>query len=297
MKQIILGTDWWTDCDDAVALRLLARAHQAGELRLLGIGINACMEDSVTSLEGFLNTEGVTDIPLGIDLAATDYGGEPPYQKRLARHAQRYRSNLDAEDAVRLYRRCLAESDGPVELVEIGFLQVVADLLESPADDLSPKSGRELVAEKVSGLWVMAGRWDLEVGKENNFSRNQRAARAGERFCRLCPVPVTFLGWEVGTEVITGGVLDPQDPLHLALCDFGCPEGRKSWDPMLALLAVIGDEEAAGYLSVQGTAQVDPISGENRFTETLKGLHRYVKMKHPPLFYEERINERIRSRA
>ena len=26
MKNFILGTDWWTDCDDAVALRLLTRA-------------------------------------------------------------------------------------------------------------------------------------------------------------------------------------------------------------------------------------------------------------------------------
>ena len=51
MKKIILGTDWWTDCDDAVALRLLARAHKNEEIQLLGIGINACMEDSVSSME------------------------------------------------------------------------------------------------------------------------------------------------------------------------------------------------------------------------------------------------------
>ena len=43
MKNILLGTDWWTDCDDAVAVRLLARAHKAGEIKLIGIGINACM--------------------------------------------------------------------------------------------------------------------------------------------------------------------------------------------------------------------------------------------------------------
>ena len=43
MRQILLGTDWWSDCDDAVAVRLLARAAKAGEVRLLGIGVNACM--------------------------------------------------------------------------------------------------------------------------------------------------------------------------------------------------------------------------------------------------------------
>ena len=297
MKKIILGTDWWTDCDDAVALRLLARAHKNREIELLGIGINACMEDSVASMEGFLNTEGVAGIPLGIDSAATDYGGEPPYQKRLTAYAKSLRSNGDAEDAVRLYRRLLAECDGPVEIVEIGFLQVVADLLESEGDELSPKSGRELVAEKVSQMWVMAGRWDVEKGKENNFCRNQRAIHGGERFCRLCPVPVTFLGWEIGTVVITGGGLCDSDPLHQVLCDFGSPEGRKSWDPMLALLAVIGDCEAAGYEAVRGTARVDAHTGENTFLPSPSGLHRYVKMKMLPAFYKEQINQRIRSQA
>lgn len=293
MKKIILGTDWWTDCDDAVAMRLLARAHKAGEIELLGVGINACMEDSVTSLDGFLNTEGIDALPIGIDLAATDYGGEPPYQKRLTAYAKRYRSNADAEDAVRLYRRLLSESDSAVELVEIGFLQVVSALLQSKPDDISPKSGLALVSEKVSKIWVMAGRWDVDCGKENNFCRNPRAISAGEIFCRLCPVPVTFLGWEVGTLVVSGGTLADQDILHHVLCDFGSPEGRKSWDPMLALLAVIGNEEKAGYDTVTGTATLNAETGENHFTERADGLHAYVKMKMPPAYYEEQINQRI----
>ena len=90
MRNIILGTDWWTDCDDAVALRMLARAHKKGEICIKGIGINGCMEYSVTSVEGFLYTEGVDDIPLGIDLDGTDFGGNPPYQKRLAEYAKKF---------------------------------------------------------------------------------------------------------------------------------------------------------------------------------------------------------------
>ena len=108
MRTFILGTDWWTDCDDAVALRLLLRSVKAGKIRLAGIGINACMEHSVTSMDGFLAKEGVNDIPIGIDLAATDYGGNKKYQAGLAPYATRYRCNEDAEDAVRLYRRILA---------------------------------------------------------------------------------------------------------------------------------------------------------------------------------------------
>ena len=120
MRGFILGSDWWTDCDDAVALRIIVRAHKKGEICIKGIGLNGCMEHSVTSLEGFLNTEGVDDIPIGIDLEATDFGGNPPYQKRLSGYAKKYNSNDNAENAVRLYRRILSESTERIEIIEIG---------------------------------------------------------------------------------------------------------------------------------------------------------------------------------
>ena len=48
MRNMILGTDWWTDCDDAVAVRLVCRAVKEQKIRLLGVGINACMEITST---------------------------------------------------------------------------------------------------------------------------------------------------------------------------------------------------------------------------------------------------------
>lgn len=203
MRNIILGTDWWTDCDDVVALRLLTRAHKAKEINLLGIVINACMEYSVTSLEGFLNTENVYDIPIGIDLEATDFGGKPPYQQRLSHFSKKYQCNADAEDAVRLYRTTLANADSPIELIEIGYPQVLTAVLQSDPDDICNLSGIELVKTKVSKIWMMAGKWDRNPDKENNFARNARSRNAANILCSLCPVPITFLGWEAGANVIT----------------------------------------------------------------------------------------------
>ena len=40
MRRFILGTDWWTDCDDAVALRLLTSFVKRGDAQLLGVAIN-----------------------------------------------------------------------------------------------------------------------------------------------------------------------------------------------------------------------------------------------------------------
>ncbi len=294
MRNFILGTDWWTDCDDAVALRMLARAHKAGEICLKGVGINACMEYSVASLEGFLNAEGVRDIPIGIDLEGTDFRGKPPYQERLAALSEEYHSNTDAADAVRLYRQILSDSTEQIEIVEIGFLQVIANVLKSGPDDLSPLNGIDLVKEKVSKIWVMAGKWDEPDGKENNFERNARSRVAGSYFCEFCPVPVTFLGWEIGWDVVTGGILKEGDILRQVLVDHKSYNGRSSWDPMLALMAIVGDEETAGYDVVRGTARVDAESGANNFEVSENGKHAYVVKNRDNEFYVDMIHQRIR---
>ncbi len=295
MRELIFGTDWWTDCDDLAALRILLRAHKNGEIRLLGVGINACMEYSAASVDGFINLHSVRDIPLGIDLKATDFEGTHlKYQKTLSHSAVKYKSNEDAEDAVRLYRRLLSESRGNVEIVEVGFLQVFADLLMSGPDDISPETGLSLVKSKVKKVWVMAGKWDEEGGKEHNFCNNHRSIRGGEIFCEMCPVPVTFLGFEIGIKVVTGDKLSHDDFLYKSFCEHGSEKGRYSWDPMTALMAVIGDEERAGYDTVTGKARLDGATGKNYFTKDKNGLHKYVKMKYSPDYYENMINSRLR---
>ncbi len=289
MRSFILGTDWWTDCDDAVALRLITRAAKAKEIQILGIGINACMENSVASLKAFLLAEGMDSIPIGIDQDATDFGGNPPYQKRLAERMPNV-TNADAEEAVRLYRRLLAQANEPIEIIEIGYLQVISSVLQSKADDISEKSGLELFREKVSKVWVMAGKWDADGEKENNFCRNIRSRIAGRDFCELCPVPVTFLGWEVGFGVITGNHLDHNDHLYTVLHDHGSRNGRHSWDPMLVLMSLIGDEGKAGYKTVVGTASVDSESGKNYFIKSDAGNHKFVIKQRENCFYGEQIN-------
>lgn len=290
MKKFILGTDWWTDCDDCVALRLLSRAHKLSEAKLLGVVINACMPYSAASLDGFLTLDGISDIPIGIDTEATDFGGKPPYQANLAPHATKYRSNLDAEDPVKLYRRLLEASDTPTEIIEIGYLQVFANLLDSPPDEISEKSGLELVREKVTRVWCMAGKWDADGEKENNFARNPRAVFGARKFLQSCPVPITLLGFEVGFDVLSGTDLSDGDHLRQALKDHGSETGRSSWDPMLTLLALVGDAELAGYKEIRGTASLDT-EGRNYFEISDTGMHSYVVKTRPNDFYKNSINE------
>ena len=290
MRHLLLGTDWGEDCDDAVAVRLLARAHRAGKIALCGIGINTRFDASVPSLTAFLEREGV-QIPIGIDRGCPELQGRITYQKRLAAYRPDV-TNDDAEEAVRLYRRLMAEAEEPIEIMEIGFLQVIAGALASGADDISPLTGAELFRAKVAHVWIMGGRWDVDSGKEYNFSRDAMACGAAAAFVADCPVPITFLGWEVGATVITGAGLPEGDTLHDVLVDYGSPNGRMSWDPMLVHLAMIGDPAAAGYTTVHGRATVEPETGVNHFAVG-EGDHRYVVKAKEDAFYAEAINELI----
>ena len=286
MRKFILDTDWWTDCDDAVAIRLLCNAHTAKEAELLGININACMPFSIPSLDVFTRDCGV-DVPLAIDHSAVGFAGNPPYQEHLAVFGNPRRDNAGVPDSIDFYMQLLAQAgDASVEILSIGFTQVFAGLLRHP-------EGRKLVEKKVSHLWIMAGKWDEDGGREYNFYKNELTCRSGMELCRDWPTPITFLGWEVGNSVLTGGNLPEGDLLRQVMADHGSVNGRSSWDPMLVLLALTGDPERAGYRCVYGTASVEESDGSNHFKVDPDGLHRYVIKLRDDAFYAEAVNSRL----
>lgn len=295
----LVGTDWWTDCDDVVAMGILCWAQKKHIIQMEAIGINACMEYSVASLDSFLKSEGVTNLPIGIDLEATDFGGSPPYQKNMVRDLEHYLNNSDCEDAVSMYRKILATSKEKLDIIEIGYPQVLANVLKSKGDDISPLCGCDLIQNKVNKLWMMAGNWEnLEEGFENNFARNARSREAGHSICDHWPTPITFLGWEVSNMILTGGnLLSQEDMIYRALCDHGSSSGRSSWDPMLVLLACIQEEEKAGYTTVRGKASVDPVTGKNHFEVNAHGKHCFVRKSMPDEYYKEMINTILEDRV
>ena len=290
MRNFILGTDFGEDSDDCVAIRILARAHKKGQINLLGIGINTLTEYSAPALYTFLKKEG-TMCEIGIDKCNTQELRKVSYQIRLAKETDK--TNDDFYDAVRLYRKLIAESDGPVEILEIGFLQVIYGALMSEPDDISPKTGMELFREKVSHVWIMGGRWTHQGGREYNLSEFPFARVGSHGFVKACPCEITFLGWEIGSNLITGDNLQRDDFLHIALDDHGSGDGRESWDPMLIVLALHGDVKKAGYKSVRGNATVDE-NGLNYFEEKADGPHEYVIKLYDDSYYKNEINELIK---
>ena len=290
VKNIIHGTDWWTDCDDVVAMRILARAHKIGLINLLGISADAVKSSTAASIDAFLLNEGVK-CEIGIDREFVPDKVRENYQEMLINYPHNV-ENADCIDSVKLYRKCLASCEGKVNITEVGFLQVLHKLLLSGPDEYSPLNGTELVKQKVETLWLMAGKWDVQGGKEYNIVNTPESRRAAAYICENCPVPVAFLGFEIGCDVLTGQFLSDDDMLKKAININKNGRPSFSWDPMLCLLAVLGAEKA-GYDLVRGKASVNPESGENYFEKCDDGNHFYVVRREKPEYYSDMINSLI----
>lgn len=289
-KPVIFDTDWWTDVDDACAIRILCDAHQRGDVNLLGICLSAINGTSVQSLDAFLRHEGCPGVELGADKQATDFNGKPSYHQTIIDMCAdpEVRSLDDCEDCVSFYRRLLSVSRSKVDIIAVGYPNALSRLLESTPDKYSRLNGEQLVRKKVRHLWMMAGNYP--EGKENNFRRTERSRQAGHIICDKWPTDVTFLGFELGIQVVAGGKLPEDDVLHAALAAHGSAAGRYAWDPMTTLMAITGDPAAEGYDCVTGTNRVDASDGSNVFTASPEGRHRYVTLARDPQWFVDRLD-------
>ena len=289
-RSIIFGTDWWTDCDDVAALDLLLKAHRYGLIDLKAIGINSVMKYSAPSLRAVCEQYGLGGIPIGLDSRARRKGSFCLYQKTLAAFCSPGFSNSDCPEAYKLYRSTLASLQGKAVIVDVGFPQIIMELLQSRPDESSDLDGIELVKEKVSEIILMGGRWDKNPGREYNFFAYKLNREAAAYICEHCPVPLTFLGYEVGKDVVTGGKAVP-GLTGIAYAAHLSRGGRPSWDPMAALFSIVGDAEKAGYRRIRGKAAVDPKSGQNRFEACDSGNHSYLVKEKEACFYKDQIDE------
>lgn len=288
-KAVIFDTDWWTDVDDACAIRILQSARKDGLVDIKGICLSALDEYSVESLSAFMNYEGMDGIPIGADKEATDFPGESCFHEYLAKNGPEaaFKSAGEVEDAVDFYRRILSESRRKVDIIVVGFPNTVARLLESKPDRYSRLDGARLVRRKAGTLWIMAGKYP--DGSEHNFNLTERSRKAGAKVCKEWPGKVVFLGFEIGNKVQAGGTLPEDDLLRKVLILHHDFNGRDAWDPMTVYMACLGSPEKAGFNAIRGMNVVNPEDGSNVFTEG-KGRHFYVTFKESPDVFKSALD-------
>lgn len=282
---IIFDTDMGPDYDDVGAITLLHALADSGQARILAT-IASTKYPRVGPVLSVLNTYfGRPDLPIAVPKgAAVDEADRQRWSDTLvARYPHRIRSNDDTPDAVPLYRQILArQPDRSVTIVTVGFLTNLANLLRSPADAVSPLTGRQLVERKVARLVCMAGAFPK--GREFNVFRD---APASVTVYEQWPTPVLLSGFEIGQKVKTGLPLvqnariqnsPVKDVFRISIpLDKEDQNGRMSWDQTAVLVAVKGP--APYYTTRSGRMTVQP-DGRNGWDTAGQG-HQYLVEQWP----------------
>ncbi|GGM62157.1 nucleoside hydrolase [Microbacterium saperdae] len=271
---LLIETDVYSDVDDIGALAVACALSAAGRAKILSIGVNTPSRFGPLAVRALLD-ELACDAPIG-DLGWRD---DSVYSHDFARfvaetfaHADRAES-AEPEPAWRVHRRALAgAASESVTAISLGLFDNFVALLDSPPDELSPLTGRELVHDRVHRTVAMAG--TFPTGTEFNMAYSPALSA---RFLDEWPTPIDFLGYEVGVSVISGRHVSQQSTsvVGASYRHFtGAGRGRESWDPLTVLLAVPPLQpmfrlSAAGRVSVSAT-------GANAFDADPHGRHRYA---------------------
>ncbi|AYB29472.1 nucleoside hydrolase [Chryseolinea soli] len=243
--KIILDTDFGNDCDDAAALAVLHQLAYHGEAEILGVVYPMNDDMGAPAIDAENTYYGKPNIPVGTYKGTYEYKDKHNdlYNSKLAELPNDLKSGKNAPDAVALYRKILAaQPDQGVTIVVVGPQRLVADLLQSKADSLSPLDGTALVKKKVLQLVVMGTAYPK--GHEWNIRICPDAAQYVEEHW---PTPVVYSGLEIGIAIMTGERLFTEtpenNPVRIA---FGTNPGldakknRHSWDQTAVLYAVRG---------------------------------------------------------
>ena len=164
----IFETDMGNDVDDALALDMIYKYHEAGKINLLAICLNKEGSASGEYIDIMNTWYGHPDIPIGIIhdgadcendgvnyakavVNMKDQAGKPLFPRTLTDY-----DNLP--ESVQLYRRILSEvPDKSVVIASVGFSTNLARLLQTGPDKYSKLDGKALVEKKVKTLVTMAG--------------------------------------------------------------------------------------------------------------------------------------------
>ena len=273
-KKIIFDTDIGGDCDDTGALAIIHQAQNSGLCELLCVSVStsdpwgpACAE-VINRYYGHNVPIGQTDIAPEGDVTMEMILGGYGYGKHTA---ETFGSDYlpggskKPENALRLLRKTLAENKGgKITLMVIGSCINFGRLLESKGDDISPKTGLELVGEQVELVSIMGGLFldgnaqlsMPELPGEYNLRTDIRTAKI---VFETCPVPMAISHFTVGDQIFSGTSIienEPDSPVRESYIEH-VKGKRNSWDPISAFYAVYGCRGGVFTDSRRGRVTVD----------------------------------------
>lgn len=209
-EKLIFDTDMGNDIDDSMALSVIHDLQSRGAIELLAVTSSKDHPLSAAFIDAQNTFYNRPDIPIGavrngVTKSAGRYlpvvtrktpAGEFVYPHDL-------KSGLACPDAVKLLRQTLAaQADGSVSIAQVGFFTNLVRLLESPADDISPLTGVELIRKKVKQLGLMAGSFTDINGNKRYLEYNVvKDIPSAKKLAEKWPGKMIWSGFEIGVAV------------------------------------------------------------------------------------------------
>ena len=295
--RIIFDSDMGPDYDDVGAITILHALADNGEANILATMASTKYE-GVAGVLSLFNTyfnrpEIEVGVPKGYALELKDW--QHWTDTLLAKYPHKLKSNDEAWDAVKLYRKILAaQPDHSVTIVTVGFLTNLSNLLNTGADEYSALSGKELIYRKVKLLVSMAGKFPL--GYEFNVKED---VTASQNVFENWPTQIIFSGFEIGEKIKAGLPLvnnaiiknDPAKDVFRIAIPMAKEDslGRMSWDETAVLVAIKG---YSNWYTLHSGHIIVAADGKNTWDDNGK-LQAYLVEKVDYKKVQDLINELI----
>ena len=283
----ILDVDMSTDVDDLSAIRIMENLNSCGAQRLMAVVTS--VTDGSDAVAGLLSADGYYQIPVGISSVNNPDPGSPYWD-----YLKGESSANQQMDAVKLYRKILAESDTRVSIVTTGFLTNIEALIKSSPDEYSSLTGSQLIAYKVRAIHITGG--SFPDGFDNNFGAYDRTAEAADYCFSNWPkeVPIILYTNNLGAKIQTGLFLSNTDPLKECFALAGKENGSTGWDAFntWAFECIDSGSETENELGIEAcNIRIRQGTRENVFEQyDDKNVYRVTKLNQDQNYYQSRVS-------
>lgn len=299
VTSVIIDTDFASDCDDVVALRLAMCFQDIGMLDVKGIALSTTYSRSPLAVHALCKQDGYGSIPVAMD---TSGNGVQVYTNYVDAIYDMPKDRDDYEQPVQMYRRLLAESDTKVNIITLGFLQNIQGLMNSPPDQYSSLTGMELIAEKVDTLYVVGGD---STGRPsfNFYGTGEKVVKSAQDVTRNFPADIVFLQTDLSDDTFCGQIYGTEDTKQQDIVTKALVANKQSggvvaWDVFSVWCAVqdmngnieqsfLEKQQGNQYISDTGASEWTPNDFSNRY--------RIVKNVEGA-YYSELLNNMLRQK-